>query len=49
MIQQAFKPKWWNTTKAIRLSNGSYTMAEANCRIFWGLSIMLYEATLVLG
>jgi cytochrome c peroxidase len=47
MVQQAFKPKWWNTTKAVRLSNGSYTMAEANMSLFWGLSIMLYEATLV--
>jgi len=47
MVQQAFKPKWWNTTKSIRLSNGSYTMAEANMSLFWGLSIMLYEATLV--
>jgi hypothetical protein len=27
MIQQAFKPKWWNTTKSVRLANGkSYSM-----------------------
>ena len=48
LIQQAFKPKWWNTTKTIRSANGkTYTMMEANTALFWGLSIMLYEATLV--
>jgi len=48
LIQQAFKPKWWNTTKTIRAANGkTYTMMEANTALFWGLSIMLYEATLV--
>jgi cytochrome c peroxidase len=47
MVQKAFKPKWWNTTKSIRLSTGTYTMTEANWSLFWGLSIMLYEATLV--
>jgi len=47
MIQAAFKPKWWNTTKAIKLGGKSYTMTEANMSLFWGLSIMLYEATLV--
>ena len=46
MIQAAFKPKWWNTTKAIKVNGKSYTMAEANLSLFWGLSIMLYEATL---
>jgi cytochrome c peroxidase len=47
MIQAAFKPKWWNTTKAIKVNGKSYTMTEANMSLFWGLSIMLYEATLV--
>ena len=47
LLQQAFKPKWWNTTKAVRVDGRSYTMMEANFSLFWGLSIMLYEATLV--
>lgn len=48
MVQQAFKPKWWNTTKTVRLANGkSYTLAAANMSLFWGISVMLYEATLV--
>jgi cytochrome c peroxidase len=47
LIQQAFKPKWWNTTKTVRVNGKSYTMMEANFSLFWGLSIMMYEATLV--
>jgi cytochrome c peroxidase len=47
MIQAAFKPKWWNTTKSVRVNGRSYTMTEANLSLFWGLSVMLYQATLV--
>jgi len=47
MIQAAFRPKWWNTTKAIRLNGTSYTVMEANTSLFWGLAVMLYQATLV--
>jgi cytochrome c peroxidase len=47
MIQAAFKPKWWNTSKAVRIGSKSYTMMEANASLFFGLSVMLYEATLV--
>ena len=49
MIQQAFKSKWWNAgSKAtIRINGKSYTMTEANFSMFWGLAIMMYEATLV--
>jgi cytochrome c peroxidase len=47
MIQAAFKPKWWNTTKTVRVGAKSYTMMQANFSLFWGLSLMLYQATLV--
>jgi cytochrome c peroxidase len=47
MIQAAFKPKWWNSTKTVRVNGKSYTMMEANTSLFWGLSLMLYQATLV--
>jgi cytochrome c peroxidase len=47
LIQKAFQPKWWNYKKKISLNGKSYTMTEANFSLFWGLSIMLYEATLV--
>jgi len=47
LIKQAFQPKWWNTTKTVSLNGKTYTMMEANFSLFWGLSVMLYEATLV--
>jgi cytochrome c peroxidase len=47
LIQKAFQPKWWNAKKGVTLNGKSYTMTEANFSLFWGLSIMLYEATLV--
>jgi cytochrome c peroxidase len=47
LIQSAFKPKYWNTTKTVKTGGKSYTMMQANFSLYWGLSIMLYEATLV--
>jgi cytochrome c peroxidase len=47
MIQAAFQPKWWNAKKGVTVNGKSYTMMEANFSLFWGLSIMMYEATLV--
>lgn len=43
-IRTAFQPEWWNSTKA---SADGYTQMENNFSLFWGLSIMLYESTLV--
>jgi cytochrome c peroxidase len=47
MIQTAFLPKWWNAKKNVTVNGRSVTMLEANYSLFWGLAIMLYEATLV--
>jgi len=47
LIQQAFKPKYWNSSAAILIGTKSYTMKEANFSLYWGLALMLYEATLV--
>lgn len=47
LIKKAFRPKWWNTTKKVSASGKLYSMTEANFSLFWGLSIMLYEATLI--
>jgi cytochrome c peroxidase len=47
LIQKAFQPKWWNSKKSVTLNGKNYTVTEANFSLFWGLSIMLYEATLV--
>jgi len=45
MIQKAFQPKWWNYSK--RMPSGSYSMMEANFSLYWGLAVMVYEATLI--
>jgi cytochrome c peroxidase len=47
LIQQAFAPKWWNSKAQILIGTKYYSMMEANFTLYWGLSIMLYEATLV--
>jgi len=47
LIQQAFQPQWWNTSKTVTLNGKPYSLKEANFSLFWGLSLMLYQATLV--
>lgn len=47
LIQQAFEPRWWNSSLNIQVGSRPYSMMEANFALYWGLSIMLYEATLV--
>lgn len=44
LIKKAFLPKFWNST---RFTVEGYTLMEKNFSLFWGLSIMLYESTLV--
>ncbi|HEU4416475.1 MAG TPA: cytochrome c peroxidase [Candidatus Angelobacter sp.] len=47
LIQKAFQSKWWNSKKGVTVNGKSYSMMEANFALFWGISVMLYEATLV--
>ncbi len=47
MVKNAFKPGWWNTSKPVTLNKTDYSLIEANFSLFWGISVMLYEATLV--
>jgi cytochrome c peroxidase len=47
LIQKAFQPRWWNSAKLVKTGNRSSTLMQANFSLYWGLSIMLYEATLV--
>jgi cytochrome c peroxidase len=47
MIQNAFQPQWWSSTKTVTIGSQSYTLMQANFSLFWGLAIMLYEGTLV--
>jgi cytochrome c peroxidase len=56
LVQRAFQPQWWNSTKCVdntltevtRVTGcpSSYSVMEANFSLFWGLSVMLYESTL---
>jgi cytochrome c peroxidase len=47
MIQQAFQPKWRSVNKNVSVNGVTYSMMQANFSLYWGLAIMLYEATLV--
>jgi cytochrome c peroxidase len=54
LIQQAFYDKWWNSNKVLNLQGQEiappgYSLMELNFSMFWGISIMLYESTLVSG
>ena len=44
LIQKAFQPKFWTSQN---LSVDGYTQMQKNFSMFWGVSIMLYESTLV--
>src|SRR5450432_1726271 len=44
LIKQAFASKFWSGTQ---YSADGYRQIEKNFSLFWGLSIMLYESTLV--
>ena len=43
LIQAAFKPAWWNSDAIV----GGFSVMENNFSLYWGLSVMLYESTLV--
>jgi cytochrome c peroxidase len=44
MIRDAFQPEWWQSPTAV---DGEFTQMEANFSLMWGLSLQLYQATLV--
>jgi cytochrome c peroxidase len=44
LVQNAFHDKYWAAALPV---DGTFSQIEANFSLFWGLSIMLYEATLV--
>jgi cytochrome c peroxidase len=44
LIKQAFQPKFWSS---LQPTMDGYTQMEKNFSLFWGVSIMLYESTLV--
>ncbi|HWO11750.1 MAG TPA: cytochrome c peroxidase, partial [Polyangiaceae bacterium] len=54
LIRAAFSPKYWSAPGKYLRQEGAlvedahgYTQMETNMSMFWGISIMLYEATLV--
>jgi cytochrome c peroxidase len=54
LIRQAFAPKYWSAPGKFRKLDGAlvadesgYTQMESNMSMFWGISIMLYEASLI--
>ena len=54
MIEQAFENEFWNLLGTFTIAGSSlvpdasgYTQKQLNFSMFWGISIMLYEATLV--
>jgi cytochrome c peroxidase len=49
LIQSAFWPKYWNAkqTTFYQAAGTSNSQMEENFSLFWGLSIMVYESTLV--
>jgi len=54
LIRAAFAPKYWAASGTFSRRDGAllpdpqgYTQMETNMSMFWGLSILLYEATLI--
>ncbi len=55
LIKKSFDPRYWADARKWRIVNGKlvadpvngYTQLELNFSMFWGISIMLYEATLI--
>lgn len=49
LIQKAFWPKYWNAREPAytNVTGSAYDQIEDNFSLFWGISIMLYEGTLV--
>ncbi|MDH4391433.1 MAG: cytochrome c peroxidase [Aquabacterium sp.] len=47
MVKSAFRPEWWNSSTRVTIKGVSYSQAEANFSLFFGLTIQVYGATLV--
>ena len=55
-MQRAFESKWWNASGRFRITDAGtlvsapvlgFTQMELNFSMFWGIAVMLYEATLI--
>ena len=47
MVRDAFDRRYWDTAGAVSIDGEDYSLMEANFSFFWGLSILMYESTLV--
>jgi cytochrome c peroxidase len=47
LISQAFQPDWWSSADSVIIGGDSFSQMEANFSLFWGLSIQMYESTLI--
>jgi cytochrome c peroxidase len=56
LVQRAFENKWWNASGRFRITDTGtlvaapvlgFTQMELNFSMFWGIAVMLYEATLI--
>jgi hypothetical protein len=44
LVRRAFKEEWWASRQ---LGADGYTQMESNFGLYWGLSLLMYQATLV--
>ena len=47
LIEQAFKNEWWGSFTPVTVNGEQFSQMEANFSLFFGLSVQLYQATLV--
>ena len=56
LVERAFESRWWNAPGRYRITTdgqlvrggpGTFTQMELNFSMFWGIAVMLYEATLI--
>ena len=47
LIQRAFTPKWWNSSRNVSVNGKSYTMMQANFSLYWGLACLSFWTLLV--
>jgi cytochrome c peroxidase len=48
LISESFENQWWNAPGTpVQIEGTGYSQMEANFSLFWGLSILLYQSTLV--
>ena len=47
LVRDAFRSEYWDSAVPVSIDGENFTLMEANFSFFWGLSILMYESTLV--